>query len=100
MPGQKRKVVAITFLALGAVFALKGAEAFAAAFYGFAILYWLATGWWASRPRKPKPTRPIRQATVEIAAAQGRTDGARGAFGRLDPTWQDWLRREARSNDD
>jgi len=95
MPDIKRKVVAITFMAFGAVFVAKDAYGIAAGFYGFSIIYWVATGWWERRAPRRRPSNPTRPVTVEVTAGTGRTDGARGAYSRLDPVWQDWLRNEA-----
>lgn len=102
-----RKLITPILMALGLFSIIGGGSVDNALFwYGAAFAYWFVRGWWERRqPRRPSPTAPQASApfTAQVAAnaaRAGQSDGAPGAFSRLDPVWRDWLRREVDTRPD
>lgn len=64
------------------------------------LAYWLARGWWQRRHQRQQAATPRATFSAQVVAngaRAGQSDGASGAFSRLDPAWRDWLRREVDS---
>jgi hypothetical protein len=92
-----RALIVPVLVILGLLAAIGGGLDSGVVFWGMALVYWFARGWGQRRARgeaaRPRPTFSAQ--VVANGARARQSDGASGAFSRLDPAWKDWLRREA-----
>lgn len=66
--------------------------------YAIAIGYWIIAGWIESVRARRNAARPAAPITAQVTATSSRmrrSDGARGAFSRLDPAWREWMVRQS-----
>lgn len=98
-----RKLVTPFLLAFG-LLAMIGGEVEGGAWVdALGLGYWVVAGWISGARRRHAATRPKPQVTAKVTATSPRarrSDGAGGAFSRLDPAWQTWLQGEVDSRRD
>lgn len=90
-----RKLVTPFLLAFG-LLAMIGGEVEGGAWVdALGLGYWIVAGWITRASHRHGAARPPAQVTATVTAMSSRarrSDGASGAYSRLDPAWQNWLR--------
>ncbi len=92
-----RKLVTPLLLAFGLLAMIGGEVEGGAWIDALGLGYWLVAGWITGARRRHAAARPPAQVTATVTAMSPRarrSDGAGGAFSRLDPAWQNWLQGE------
>lgn len=92
-----RKLVVPMLFATGLLVAFGGDVDAGAWIDAVGVGYWLISGWIMNVHRQRIASRHVSQFTAQVTAMSSRSeksDGTGGAFSRLDPEWQSWLRRE------
>lgn len=93
-----RKLVTPVLLTVGLLAMIGGDIEGGAWIDAFGIAYWVIAGWIMGIRRRFARTRPPAPDTAKVTARSPRarrSDGAGGAFSRLDPAWQGWLQGES-----
>jgi hypothetical protein len=92
-----RKLVVPTLLAVGLLTMIGGNLDAGAWIDAGAIGYWIIAGWiegYRSRRRAARPAAPVTARVAASSSRMQRSDGAQGAFSRLDPAWRNWISGE------
>jgi len=92
-----RKLVT-PFLLVTGLLAMIGGEVEGGAWIdALGLCYWVIAGWITGARRRYSRAKPQTQFTAMVTAKSSRarrSDGAAGAYSRLDPAWKDWLQVE------